>query len=134
MEEKLAQLKTKLAELSDLGGSAALLGWDQQTYMPPGAAEQRGNQQAIVGRILQEWATAPELGKLLEELKPYGESLDPDSDDARLIKVSAKDFVKATCVPVDFVVEFSKVTAVAQQAWIEARQKSDFEHFRPHLE
>jgi carboxypeptidase Taq len=134
VEEKLAQLKTKLAEISDLAGASALLGWDQQTYMPHGAAEARGNQQAIVARILQEWGTAPELGKLIEELKPYAESLDPDSDDARLIKVTAKDYAKATCVPVEYVVEFNRVAAVAQQAWIEARQKSDFSIFQPQLE
>jgi carboxypeptidase Taq len=134
MEEKLATLKTKLAEIVDLAGAGAILGWDQQTYMPPGAAEARGNQQAILGRVVQEWSTAPELGKLLEDLKPYAESLDPDSDDARLIKVSAKDFAKATCVPTEFVVEFAQVTALAQQAWVESRQKSDFSIFQPHLE
>jgi carboxypeptidase Taq len=134
MEEKLTQLKTKLAEISDLGQAASLLGWDQQTYMPPAAAEARGNQMAILGRILQEWSTAPELGKLLEELKPYGESLDPDSDDARLIKISAKDFAKATCVPTEYVVEFAQVTTAAQGAWVAARQKSDFAIFQPHLE
>ena len=134
MKEKLDQLKTKLAEISDLGQAAALVGWDQNTYMPPGAAEARGNQQAILARIIQEWSTAPELGKLLEELAPYTDSLDPDSDEARLIKVSTRDFHKATCVPVDWVVEFNQVTAVAFQAWVEARQKSDFPHFQPHLE
>jgi carboxypeptidase Taq len=134
MEEKLAQLKTKLADISDLAQAAALLGWDQQTNMPPGGVEARGNQQATLGRVIQEWSIAPELGKLLEELKPYGESLDPDSDDARLIKVSARDYAKATCVPTEYVVEFSRVTALAQQAWIEARQKSDFSIFQPHLE
>lgn len=134
MKEKLDQLKSKLAEISDLGQVGAIIGWDQQTYMPPGAAEARGNQLAIVARVVQEWSTAPELGKLLDDLKPYADSLDPDSDEARLIKVSAKDFLKATCVPTEYVVEFSQVTAVAQQAWIEARQKSDFSHFQPHLE
>ncbi|MCG2786465.1 MAG: carboxypeptidase M32 [Anaerolineae bacterium] len=134
MEEKLAQLKTKLAEIVDLSQAAALLGWDQQTYMPPAGAEARGNQQAVLGRIMQEWATAPELGKLLDELKPYGESLDPNSDDARLIKVTAKDYAKATCVPTEFVVEFAQVTSLAQQSWVEARQKSDFSIFQPHLE
>ena len=134
MKEKLAQLKTKLAEISDLGQAAALLGWDQQTYMPPAAAEARGNQQAALGRVIQEMSVAPELGKLLEDLKLYGESLDPDSDDARLIKVNARDYAKATCVPTEFVVEFAQVTALAQQGWIEARQKSDFSIFQPHLE
>ena len=44
MEEKMRQLKEKLAELSDLNFAAALLGWDQQVYMPPAGAEERGNQ------------------------------------------------------------------------------------------
>ncbi len=134
MEEKLAQLKNKIAEISDLNQVGALLGWDQQTYMPPNGAEARGNQQALIGRLAQEWSTAPELGKLLDELKPYAETLDPDSDDARFIKVSARDFAKATCVPTEYVVEFAKVTTQANQAWIDARQKSDFSIFQPHLE
>jgi carboxypeptidase Taq len=134
MEEKLAQLKNKIAEISDLNQVGALLGWDQQTYMPPGGAEARGNQQALIGRLAQEWSTAPELGKLIDELKPYAESLDPDSDDARFIKVSARDFAKATCVPTEYVVEFAKATTLANQAWIDARQKSDFSIFQPHLE
>lgn len=134
MEKKLAELKTILAEITDLGQASAILGWDQQTYMPRGAAEARGNQQALLGRLIQEWSTSPKLGKLLDQLKPYAESLDPDSDDARLIQVSARDFAKATCVPTEFVVEFTKVTTAANQAWVEARQKSDFSIFRPHLE
>ncbi|MDP3176414.1 MAG: carboxypeptidase M32, partial [Spirochaetaceae bacterium] len=69
-----------------------------------------------------------------DELKPWASTLDPDSDDARLVKVCARDYAKATRVPVDYVVEFAKVTAVAQQAWIEARSTSDFSVFRPHLE
>ena len=134
MKEKLALLKTRLAEISDLGQAASIVNWDQQVNMPPGAAEARGNQLAILACVLQEWSTAPELGKLLEELAPYAETLDPDSDDARLIKVSTKDFHKATCIPTEYVVEFNQVTAVAQQAWVEARQESNFAHFLPHLE
>jgi len=134
MEKKLEELKNKLADLSDLNQAAAVLGWDQQTYMPVGGAEARGNQQALLGRLGQEWATSPELGKLLDELKPYAESLDPDSDEARLITVSARDFAKATRVPTEHVVEFTRVTSRANQGWVEARQKSDFSIFQPHLE
>jgi carboxypeptidase Taq len=134
MEKKLARLKEILAEVADLNGAAALLGWDQQTYMPPGAAEQRGQQTGTLGRIAHEISTSPELGKLLEELKPYGESLDPDSDDARLIHFAIRDYERATRVPPDFIVEQSQVLALANQAWTEARQKADFEHFRPHME
>jgi len=134
MEEKLQQLREILAEISDLSYTAALLAWDQQTYMPTGGAEARGNQLALLGRLVHERATSPELGKLLDELKPVVASLDPDSDDARLVKVTTRGYEKAVRVPTKHVVEFSQATTLGQQAWVEARAKSDFSIFRPHLE
>ncbi|MCX6039025.1 MAG: carboxypeptidase M32 [Chloroflexi bacterium] len=134
MEKKIEQLKTILSEISDLSYTAALLGWDQQTYMPPGGAEARGNQLALLGRLVHERVTSPELGKLLDELKPYAARLDPDLDDARLVKVTARGYEKAVRVPTKHVVEFSQATTLGQQAWVEARAKSDFSIFRPHLE
>jgi carboxypeptidase Taq len=134
MEEKMQQLKNTMAELADINGAGAILGWDQQTYMPPAAAEVRGQQLGTLGKIAHDIGTSPELGKLLDELKPYAATLDPDSDDARMIKFAIRDYELATRVPADFVVEQAQVTAVANQAWAEARAKSDFSHFRPHLE
>ena len=134
MEKKLKQLKEILADISDLNYASALLGWDQQTYMPPGGAEARGNQLALLGRLAHERITSPGLGKLLEGLKPLVASLDPDSDDARLVKVTARTYEKTTRIPSRHVVEFAQATTLGQQAWMEARQKSDFSIFRPHLE
>ena len=94
MEQKIQQLKTLLAEIADLNYISALLGWDQQTYMPTGGAEARGNQLALVGRLAHERGTSVELGNLLDELKPYAATLDPDSDDARLVKVTARTSIK----------------------------------------
>jgi carboxypeptidase Taq len=87
-----------------------------------------------LGKLTHDIATSPELGKLLDELKPYAAALDPDSDDARMVKFAIRDYEQATRVPVDFVVEQAQVTAMANQAWAEARAKSDFSIFRPHLE
>ena len=44
MQEKLEKLKSILAEVSDIVGATAVLGWDQQTYMPSGGVISRGNQ------------------------------------------------------------------------------------------
>ena len=134
MEQKLQQLKTILAEISDLKYAAALLGWDQQTYMPPAGAEARGNQLATLERLAHERFTSPEVGILIDELKPYAAGLDPDSDEARLIKVTARNYDKATRISSKHVVEFAQATTLGQQAWMEARQKSDFSSFQPHLE
>ena len=118
MDKKLQQLKMYLAEITDLNGAAALLGWDQQVNIPPEGAAARGEQLGTLGRIAHDRGTSPELGKLLDELKPYAAGLDPDSDEARLIKVAARDYDKAIRVPSDFIVEASQVQSLAYQAWV----------------
>ena len=49
MQEKLTELKSRLLQASDLRSAAAVLYWDQATYMPPGGAEARGRQ---LGQLL----------------------------------------------------------------------------------
>ncbi len=134
MDIKLKQLQTVLAEVADLYAAAALLGWDQQTYMPAGGAEGRGYQLGTVETLAHLKFTSPEVGKLLEELQPYADQLDPDSNEARLIKVTRRIYDKQTKVPAELITEMAQVTAVARQAWIEARAENNFARFQPHLE
>jgi carboxypeptidase Taq len=132
MSEKLNQLKQIFGEVSDLGRAASVLGWDQQVNMPPGGGEARGQQLATLGKIAQEKFTSDEVGKLLEELKSeYG---DAETDDGAMIRVAARDYDKAKRVPPEFVAEQAMVASKAFEAWVEAKGKSDFSIFRPHLE
>jgi carboxypeptidase Taq len=55
-------------------------------------------------------------------------------DEASLIRVTARDYDKAVRVPSEFVAEQAIVTTKAFEAWAEARSRSDFSIFRPHLE
>ncbi|MEW6401775.1 MAG: carboxypeptidase M32 [Chloroflexota bacterium] len=134
MSEKLDQLKAILGEISDLNHAAAVLGWDQQTYMPPAGAEARGQQLATLGKISQEMFISDKVGKLIDDLKKEFEGADPDSDDAALVRVTARNYDKAVRVPPEFVAEQAVVTTKAFEAWVEAKGKSDFSIFRPHLE
>ncbi len=133
MSEKLDRLKESLGEISDLYNATGLLSWDQQTYMPAGGNDARGQQLATLSKIAHERATTDELGKLLDELKTELAG-DESSDEAALVRVATRDYKKETCVPADFVVEQALVTAAAYQGWMEARAKSDFSIVRPHLE
>jgi carboxypeptidase Taq len=134
MEEKLSKLKNILAEVSDIDAATALLDWDQQCYMPSNAAESRGNQQATLNRIEHELITSDEVGQLLADLKPYATQLDPDTNDARLIRVTARQYDKRVKVPAALVAEFYHTTAVAHGAWKKARAENNFAHFLPYLE
>ncbi|MFO8035774.1 MAG: carboxypeptidase M32 [Anaerolineales bacterium] len=134
MEKKLQELKKELAEIADLRYAAAVLGWDQQTNMPPGGAEARGNQLGTLGSIAHTKFISDKVGQLLEDLESYQEELDPDSDEARLIQVTRREYDRATKVPSEYVAELARVTTRAHGAWEEARQNDDFSHFQPHLE
>lgn len=131
MSEKLNQLKEILGEVSDLNRAGSVLGWDQNVYMPPAGGDARGQQLATLGKIAQEKFVDDKVGKLLEDLK---NEFEPGSDDADLIRVTARNYDKAKRVPAEFVAEQAIVTTRAFDAWVEARSKSDFSIFRPHLE
>lgn len=134
MEEKIQKLTELVAEIADIKHSIALLGWDEQVFMPSGGAEERGYMMGTLGKIAHERFTSDEMGKLLEDVKKLLPDLDPDSESYRIISVTAMDFEKTICVPSIFIAERAQIASLAQQAWIEARAKSDFSLFRPHLE
>jgi carboxypeptidase Taq len=133
-DEKFRKLGSLQNEIYDLNSALAVLGWDQQTYMPQGGAEDRGDQLATLARILHLKTTSDEIGKLLDDLAPYAGQLDPDSDEARLIKVTRRAYNKQTKVSPEWVSEFARATTVAESAWEEAKENSDFIKFKPYLE
>lgn len=133
MSKNFAKLKTLLSEVADLTAAQAVLGWDQQTYMPPGGAEARGNQLATLGSLTHQKFTSPEIGQLIAELKTEFADADPDSDDARYLKVASKDYDKATKVPSEYIAKFAKLTARGHESWAKAREASDFSIFQKDL-
>ena len=134
MQDKLNELKARLQEVYDLHGAAAVLYWDQATYMPPGGAEARGRQMATLSQLAQEKFTDAAVGKLLEDLLPYEESLPFDSDDASLLRVTRRDYQRATKLPPEFVAEASRHMAQSYQAWTVARPANDFAAVEPLLQ
>src|SRR5215208_2838499 len=132
MSEKLEQLKEKLGEVADIGHAASILSWDQQVNMPPGGNEARGQQLATLSKIAQEKFITEEVGRLIDDLK---QELDgADTDEAALVRVAARNYDKAKRVPPSFIAEQAIVSSKAFEGWMEARSKSDFSIFQPHLE
>lgn len=132
MSEKLEQLKARLGEVADLGYAASVLSWDQQVNMPPGGSEARGHQLATLSKIAQEKFISDEVGRLIEDLKQ--EFNGADTDEAALVRVAARNYDKAKRIPPSYIAERAIVTTKAFAAWREARSKSDFSIFQPHLE
>jgi carboxypeptidase Taq len=134
VEGDLRTLRERLAEISDLYRSAAVLRWDQLVMMPPRGSEARAEALATLGRIAHDKFVDDEIGNLLERLRPHEESLAYDSDDASLIRVTRRDWEKARRVPSDLRAEMVRAAARGHQIWVEARQRSDFAAFLPALQ
>jgi carboxypeptidase Taq len=134
VEAKFNELKTRLAEIHDLNKIGWVLGWDQRTMMAPRGAAVRAEQLATIGRVAHEKFTSPEIGRLLDDLRPYEESQPYDSDEASLIRVARRDWDKARRVPGELRAEISRSASLANPIWIEARKSSNYQHFLPALQ
>ncbi|MFL5918472.1 MAG: carboxypeptidase M32, partial [Gaiellaceae bacterium] len=128
------RLRERLAEVNDLTKAATLMLWDQRVMMPAGGAAARADALGTVSRLAQERFVDGEVGRLLEELRSLEESSDHDSLEASLIRVARRDYEKATRVPPSLVGEMRRASALALAAWGPAKESSDFEQLRPHLE
>jgi carboxypeptidase Taq len=134
VDADLRALKARLAEISDLARAGMVLAWDQKVTMPEGGHPARAEQLATLSKVIHERFVDDELGRLLESLRPLEESLDYDSDDASLIRVTRRDWEKQRRVPTELRVEMTRAAALGNQVWIEARATNDFAKFLPALQ
>jgi carboxypeptidase Taq len=128
------QLRRRVAEVTDLEAVVMLLEWDFEVMMPRAATTVRGEQLATAERVAHERLTDPEVGRLLDELEPAVDGLDPDTFEASLVRVVRRDFEKARRVSADLRADLARAAADGHAVWVEARERSDFTRFRPALE
>jgi hypothetical protein len=133
-EANLAELRRRLMEIYDLDAAASLLGWDQMTYMPPAGAAARGRQLALLSTLRSQKLVDPQMGRLLDALQPYADSLPYDADDAGLIRVTRREYERMIKVPLQFVSDFEAHKAACYDAWTRARPANDFSIVQPYLE
>ncbi len=129
----MAELRERLGVLHDLHRAGWLLGWDQQTMMPPAGTPARSEQIATVDRLAHELFVSDEMGELLDSLGEYERGLDPESVDAALLRVTRRDWEKARKIPAELRAEITRAEVLGVPAWADARQNSDYQAFLPYL-
>jgi carboxypeptidase Taq len=73
-EDTWEKFSARMRELRHLESIAGLLGWDEQTLMPPKAAPGRAAATGTLASIEHERLTSTEYGDLIDELS--GQDLD----------------------------------------------------------
>ena len=102
--------------------------------MPTGGNEHRANQLSLLAGVAHEWSTLPKIGELLDQLGDSELTDAADSDTAVNIREIRRTYDRSRKLPQRLVEEISRVTALAQHHWAEARSNSDFRAFAPWLE
>jgi carboxypeptidase Taq len=118
-------------KIADIHASMSLMHWDQEVYMPEGSASFRSRQLSTLSGIAHELFTDSAFGECLKSL---AEAKDLDHKQSRNIKITLKEYIKATKFKKAFVMEKSRLISEAYQSWIKARKANDFSIYVPALD
>jgi carboxypeptidase Taq len=127
-----AELLRRARENALLLSCVDLLSWDELTYMPPGGAEHRGQQMALLAGLHHERETEPRFGELLDLLE--SEQANLDELQAANVRELRRRYQRAVRLPQTLVEELARVVSVAQREWELAKENDDFSRARPWLE
>ena len=115
-------------ETEALSQIAGRLGWDQETMMPRGAADQRGEEMAALEGVLHARRTDPRVGDWLAGVVADG------AEQAAQLRHIRRSYDRAVKVPAKLAAEIARVTSLAQGTWAKARAADDFKGFVPTLQ
>lgn len=125
-------LLTRAREIALVDAASGLLSWDEETYMPHKALPFRAEQAAFFSGWSHRMFTAPEVGDWIKACEDQG--FPPGSDEAINVREWRWSYDRQTKLPSELVEEFNRTTAIARDVWAEARRRSEFSLFQPHLE
>ncbi len=126
------QLEQEFRRLHAFRSAASILRWDSAVMMPRGSSDLRGEQLAALETESHALLTSPRVSRLLARAEANSAALE-DWQGANLREMR-RERDHAIATPQNLVSRLAKATARAEVKWVEARQKSDFAIFAPHLE
>ncbi|NEY92093.1 carboxypeptidase M32 [Tabrizicola oligotrophica] len=122
-----AELMAFQRQTEALGNVAERLGWDQETMMPRGAADQRGEEMAAIEGVLHARRTDPRIAGWLAAAEVS------DAAGAAQLRLIRRSYDRSVKVPADLAEALARLTSVAQGIWAEARAAGNVAAFLPTL-
>lgn len=126
--QELVQLSREETVLSSC---LEFLEWDEEVCMPPGGVQHRAEQNALLAGLVHDHGTDPRYDELLSTVESSSLVSDPESDITVNVRELRREFDRARRMPRRLVEESARVTALASQAWSQARKKNDYKTFAP---
>lgn len=125
------QLEQHFKKYYDFENLTAIVSWDEATMMPAGGGKARAEALATLSAVQHDWLTHKKVGDLLKQAKDMeGLSVWQQKN----LYWMEKEYLQATCIPVNLVAEFTNESLICCQAWRELRANNDWKSFKPYLE
>jgi carboxypeptidase Taq len=121
-------LRAQISELRHLDQTIALLGWDEETMLPPAGRGERGEQLATLEGIRHTMLVSDRLGDLVEEIAAQSERNERLSRELVLLRRLRRH---ALALPQDLVRHFANAKSQSLGAWEEAYAKDAYALFAP---
>jgi len=121
-------LREKIADLLHFDNAIAVLEWDEETVLPDGGRDERGEQLATLEAARHALLTSDNLGDLIEEVAT---GRDGDERWRREIELLRDLRSSELALPQDLVRAYASARAKATAAWEDAREADDFKVFAP---
>ncbi|MHA1869502.1 MAG: carboxypeptidase M32 [Promethearchaeota archaeon] len=135
MSQKIAEyedLKERMRNLKLLETSISVLGWDMRTYMPKGAAQQRGSQLGYLTNIYHDFLVSEKTRNLLKKCSNNPQIMENEIY-RRNIELWQRAYDRESKLPADLVKELTKQETKTEMLWEKAKGKSDYAMVMPEL-
>ena len=126
------QLEQEFRRLHAFRGAAGILRWDSAVMMPKGSSDARGEQLAALETEAHALLTSPRVSRLLDRAEANAQTL--EEWQLANLREMRRERDHAIATPHSLVSRLAKATSRAEVKWLDAKQKSDFALFAPHLE
>ncbi|MGD9909981.1 MAG: carboxypeptidase M32 [Candidatus Izemoplasmatales bacterium] len=109
----------------------SLVGWDSATEAPKGSFPRRAEMMGILSAESFRLQTGEHTVSVVNQLFEQKESLDPLLK--REIEKAKKNIDKVVKIPEEDYVAYQKLAQISENIWEEAKDKEDYELFKPYL-
>jgi carboxypeptidase Taq len=128
-EQAYAELLRRSREETVLSSCLDVLEWDEEVYMPRGGAEHRAEQTALLAGLAHDQAVDPRYEELLAAVEGSPLVADADTPAAVNVRELREEFDRERRLPRRLVEESARVTTLAAQQWMAARERAEYKPF-----
>ncbi|MFA7397516.1 MAG: carboxypeptidase M32 [Candidatus Bathyarchaeia archaeon] len=128
------ELLSKTKDTIVLSTAQGIMHWDMETMMPPKAVQQRSEQLALLSRIHHKLGTAPEIGKLLNNIQNNKHYQSLSQVKKRNIYLISKNYHEQKALPEKLVGDLALQAAITVNAWKKAKTKKNFSIYKADLQ